>query len=208
MTIPISQIYSSESKKFDSLKEELMFRMHCCMPCVVQAYDAEKQTVDCQPLVRERIIRETGQIQYVQYPLLINVPVVQYTFGSAKLRFPIKEGDECLVIFSDLAIDNWWIEGSIQNPVEQRRHDLSDGFAIFGITNLKKQAELDDKVGHPDPPVGPDGKEGIALYSSRSGEAIFATDTALYVQGYLTDDEGNPVKYLYTMSQLIGIALG
>ena len=133
------------------------------MPCVVQAYNKEKQTVDCQPLIRDRIIQETGQIQYVQYPLLINVPVVQYTFGSAKLRFPIKEGDECLVIFSDLAIDNWWIEGSIQNPVEQRRHDLSDGFAIFGITNLKKQAELDDEVGHPDPPTGPDGKEGIAL---------------------------------------------
>ena len=208
MTIPISQIYSSESKKFDSLKEELMFRMHCCMPCIVQAYDREKQTVDCQPLIRERIIAETGQIQYVQYPLLINVPVVQYTFGTARLRFPIKEGDECLVIFSDLAIDNWWIEGSIQNPVEQRRHDLSDGFAIFGITNLKKQVELDKDANHPDPPVDPSGKEGIALYSARTGEAIFATDNALYVQGYTSDSDGDTAKHLYTMSQLISFALG
>ena len=37
-----------------------------------------------------------------------------------------------------MAIDNWFVNGNIQNPVEQRRHDLSDAFAIFGVRNQNK----------------------------------------------------------------------
>ena len=30
-------------------------------------------------------------------------------------------------------MDAWWQSGGIQNQVESRRHDLSDGFAIVGF---------------------------------------------------------------------------
>ena len=46
---------------------------------------------------------------------------------------PIKHGDECLVIFGDMCIDSWWELGGVQNQLENRRHDLSDGFAILGV---------------------------------------------------------------------------
>ena len=46
---------------------------------------------------------------------------------------PIAEGDECLVIFNDYCIDAWWQNGGTGNvQLTKRRHDLSDGFAIFG----------------------------------------------------------------------------
>ena len=79
-----------------------------------------------------------GIIKYVQYPLLINIPILFQQVGGYVISFPIKKGDECLVIFSDLSIDNWWLKGNVQNPVEIRRHDLSDGIAIFGLKNQEK----------------------------------------------------------------------
>ena len=42
-------------------------------------------------------------------------------------------GDDCLVVFGDCCIDAWWQSGGVQNQVERRRHDLSDGFAIVGF---------------------------------------------------------------------------
>ena len=30
-------------------------------------------------------------------------------------------------------MDAWWQNGGVQNQVEKRRHDLSDGFAIVGF---------------------------------------------------------------------------
>jgi len=32
-------------------------------------------------------------------------------------------------------MDGWWQNGGVQNQVERRRHDLSDGFAIIGFRN-------------------------------------------------------------------------
>lgn len=54
------------------------------------------------------------------------------------MKFPIIPGDECLVVFSDLSIDNFWLNGNVQNPVESRRHDLSDGIAIPCNLSLPK----------------------------------------------------------------------
>ncbi|ECF1874404.1 translation initiation factor IF-2, partial [Salmonella enterica subsp. enterica serovar Javiana] len=38
----------------------------------------------------------------------------------------------CLVIFSDRCIDFWWQNGGVQEPVDDRVHDLSDAFCIVG----------------------------------------------------------------------------
>ena len=109
---------------------DIMFRMRCAIPAIVQSYNASKNTIEAQPAIRERLVLEDGSIRYINLPLLINVPVAFPSSGAASITFPISPGDECLIIFSDLAIDNFWVSGSIQNPIEVRRHDLSDGIAI------------------------------------------------------------------------------
>lgn len=66
------------------------------------------------------------------YPLLVDVPVVFPRGGGCTLTFPVKAGDECLVIFADRCIDFWWQNGGVQEPVDDRVHDLSDAFCIVG----------------------------------------------------------------------------
>jgi hypothetical protein len=59
--------------------------------------------------------------------------------GGYLLTLPIKPGDECLVVFADMCIDAWWQQGGVQNQVERRRHDLSDGFAILAPWSQPKR---------------------------------------------------------------------
>ena len=130
MPLRVSGWTASENQIYENLINEAMFRTRCCIPCIVQSYNSANNTVECQPAVRERIINEDGTIQYIQLPLLINVPVVFPGSENFDIKFPLSKNDECLVFFSDLSIDNFWQKGSVQNPVEVRRHDLSDGMAI------------------------------------------------------------------------------
>lgn len=124
------QTINSQAQIDQNQAADIMFRTRCAIPAIIQSYNPSQNTVEAQPAIRERLVMEDGSIQYLNLPLLINVPVVFPTSGSCSITFPISRGDECLIIFSDLAIDNFWTSGSIQNPIEVRRHDLSDGIAI------------------------------------------------------------------------------
>lgn len=124
------QTINSQSQINQNNAADIMFRIRCAIPAIIQSYDPGTNTVEAQPAIRERLVLEDGSIQYLNLPLLINVPVVFPSSGSSSITFPIEKGDECLIIFSDLAIDNFWTSGSVQNPIEVRRHDLSDGIAI------------------------------------------------------------------------------
>ena len=139
MPLRVSGWTASENQIYENLINEAMFRTRCCIPCIIQSYNSANNTVECQPAVRERIINEDGTIQYVQLPLLINVPVVFPGSANFDIKFPLSKNDECLVFFSDLSIDNFWQKGSVQNPVEVRRHDLSDGMAIPCMMSLPRR---------------------------------------------------------------------
>lgn len=128
--VRISGWTGNDNQIYENLINEAMFRTRCCIPCVIQSYNKTNRTVECQPAIREKIINEDGTVQYVNLPILVNVPVAFPSCGSFEIELPIVSGDECLVLFSDLSIDNFWLKGNVQNPVEVRRHDLSDGIAI------------------------------------------------------------------------------
>lgn len=139
MNINISQMIGGKEGDEEIISES-SFRIRCCIPCIVQSYNATNNTVECQPAIREVIVDENGNEKYVNLPLLINVPVVFPNTGKYGIKFPLQQGDEVLVFFSDLSIDNFWEKGNVQNPIEQRRHDLSDGMAIPCALSLPKQS--------------------------------------------------------------------
>ena len=101
-------------------------------PGIIQGVDFEHQTCTVQLAVRERLNYD-GDLQWADIPVLPDVPFFIYSGGGYCVTLPIQPGDECLVIFGDNCMDAWWQSGGIQNQVEMRRHDLSDGFAIVGF---------------------------------------------------------------------------
>lgn len=133
---------AGDNQIYENLIREALFRTRCCIPCIVQSYNSENNTIEAQPAIRERMINEDNTIQYLNLPLLVNVPVVFMSTQKASIQFPLEKGDECLVVFSDLSIDNFWQSGGVQNPVEVRRHDLSDGIAIPCCLSIPKKKEF------------------------------------------------------------------
>ena len=140
----LSDLYGNDLTEREKLRSDVMFNLRCCIPCIVQSYDPEKGTVECQPAIREKIINQNEEIEYRNLPLLLNVPVVFPSNSEYSVTFPLEKGDECLVLFSDLSIDNFWEKGNVQNPIEDRRHDLSDGIAIPCNMSLTKERRTDD----------------------------------------------------------------
>ncbi|MFX9419917.1 Gp138 family membrane-puncturing spike protein [Acinetobacter baumannii] len=109
------------------------------LPCIVDSYDPDKQTVSVTPAIQIPVMREDGSMELVDLPLIPDVPVCWPKAGGFALTFPVKRGDECLVHFSSRCIDLWWQNGGIQPPFENRKHDLSDGFATFAPQSQPKR---------------------------------------------------------------------
>lgn len=102
------------------------------LPGIIQSFNAQEMTCEVQPAIQGKVRNEDGSIALVNLPLLLDCPVIFPRGGGCSLTFPIRQGDECLVIFSARAIDLWWQSGGVQPPVEVRMHDLSDGFVLPG----------------------------------------------------------------------------
>ncbi len=101
-------------------------------PGIIQSVDYTHQTCTVQLAIRERLNYD-GELQWTDIPVLPDVPFFIYSGGGYCVTLPIQTGDECLVVFGDNCMDAWWQSGGIQNQVEMRRHDLSDGFAVVGF---------------------------------------------------------------------------
>lgn len=145
MKLSITELTTDETGFYDELMRKTGFDIKVAIPAEITEVDFEKQTVKAQPVIRERLLLRQEDKEYkcewVELPELIEVPFFMPFGGDYTITFPIKEGDECLIVFSDLCIDGWWQNGGIQNQADSRRHDLSDGFAIVGFKSQKNKLE-------------------------------------------------------------------
>ena len=104
--------------------------IRCPIPGIIQSYDPEKGTCTVQCAIRERV-SVIGSESEMSIPVLPDVPIVMPRTKDYMLCLYPQKDDECLVVFSDLCIDGWWQSGGEQSQMDNRRHDLSDGFAIL-----------------------------------------------------------------------------
>lgn len=109
--------------------------LHTCLPGIIAKFDAATQTASVQPAIK-RVFTEKGA---VNLPLCVDVPVAFPGGGDFFVTFPVQAGDECLLLFSERAIDLWHAQGGTKPPAEYRLHDLSDGIAIVGLNSHPKK---------------------------------------------------------------------
>ena len=129
LTIP--ERLGDQSELLRKLLGKFSSDLRVCLPGIVQSFDPEKLTCTIQPAIREKL-NFNGNLEWADLPLLPDVPVVITGTSDYFITFPIVKGTECLVVFGDNCMDAWWQNGGVQNQVEKRRHDLSDGYAIIG----------------------------------------------------------------------------
>lgn len=112
-------------------------QMWTALPGIVQSFDAGALTVSVQPAIQGRTTDRLGVSSNVNLPMLVDVPVVFPRGGGVSLTFPVKAGDECLVVFTSRCMDGWWQDGGVKPALDRRMHDLSDGMAILGPWSQK-----------------------------------------------------------------------
>ena len=132
----ISELINDRTQLFKVFEDKIKQKIRVASPAVISEVDYEKQTLKAQITIREYI---NGK--YIEIPELLDVPFFILGGGDYSVTIPIKKGDECLIVFGDSCIDSWWQNGDIQNPIDSRRHDLSDGFAIVGFKSQKNKLD-------------------------------------------------------------------
>lgn len=110
-------------------------QMWTALPGIVVSFDPSTCTAVIQPAIGGVQFGADGAASPTVLPVLSDVPVVFQRGGGCSLTFPVKEGDEALVIFSCRPIDAWFQSGGVQRPASARMHDLSDAFALVGATS-------------------------------------------------------------------------
>ncbi|SPP31639.1 hypothetical protein ARAF_0781 [Arsenophonus endosymbiont of Aleurodicus floccissimus] len=139
MTISISERIGDQQQLFKVFSHAIFSQLRVAMPGIIQSFDASKVTCVVQPAIKGTLTDSKGNAQSMNLPLLVDVSVVFPRGGGVTMTFPIKSGDECLVVFADRCIDFWWQNGGIQEVIDPRQHDLSDAFAFIGAQSQKQK---------------------------------------------------------------------
>lgn len=101
----------------------------------IENVDFTNQTVDVR-ILHKKIIQNFQKRELRDYSLLKAVPFVILGGGDSSLTFPISVGDNCLLLFCDYEIDRWWDTGESLPATFERRHDISDAFALIGVHSM------------------------------------------------------------------------
>lgn len=122
----------------DAAKRVLSTQINCVQIGQIQDFDIATQSASVQ-LVLKRVtnIFPDGTRTMEERPLLLKVPVMVLFGGNSFLSMPIAPGDNCIVLFNDREIDQWFAKGGIQTPLTYRAHSVSDAIAIVGIRSLQ-----------------------------------------------------------------------
>jgi hypothetical protein len=124
---------------FMNLKKDIFTNLNCIQIGKIDTYD--KDTQSCA--IKIQVKRQINEDETKEYPLLVDCPVFVLQGGGAYIDMPIKKDDYCLVLFSDRDIDVWWADENLAEPNTNRKHSLSDGFALVGINSKNNVLDLD-----------------------------------------------------------------
>jgi protein gp138 len=143
--------FRDDAETFRMASKAAQSRIWTATPCVVKQYPAAsglgKMILDAQPTINGLARAKDGTSVPIQMPVLLDCPILWQGGGGVTATFPIKAGDECLVILASRCIDAWWQQGwnpgPSMNPPDLRMHSLSDGFALVGVRSLPREFVVD-----------------------------------------------------------------
>ncbi len=139
MSQGISERLHSEEEQQRAAAFNNAAQLRVAIPGIVESFDADRQTVSVQPAITENIQVGEEAAKSTKLPILTDIPICFPRAGGYSITLPIAKGDECLLIFADMCIDGWWQSGGVQDQMETRRHDLSDAFALIGVTSQSRK---------------------------------------------------------------------
>ncbi len=123
------------------LKKDIMLSLNCHALGTVQSFNSANQTATAtvnykKTYYRPNLVTGGNDPFLVDYPLLVDCPVIALGGGNGALTFPIASGDECLVLFNDRDIDNWFQGSASSANATSRLHSFADGMILVGVRSM------------------------------------------------------------------------
>lgn len=120
------------------IRDVVASTVNTCLPGEIVSFDKERQTAVVQSCTRKAMILDDGTRKTVDRPFLADVPVVfpYSTTTGFSMTYPVAKGDQCLLLFSQDALDSWQARGSVQDPPctgLPRHFDYTDAVAVVGL---------------------------------------------------------------------------
>lgn len=123
------------------VKKELSLSLNCHHVGTVQSFNATNMTVVATINYPKTFLQnvpntKTYKPVQVNYPALIDCPIVCLGGGKTNMTFPIAKGDECLLLFNDRDIENWFSSGQPGPVATAGLHAFADAFALVGVKSV------------------------------------------------------------------------
>lgn len=107
-----------------------MTNVHTAFPAVVKNYDAETRRAEVQPSLKRKMFNG----EFMDLPIIVDVPVLYFGTIKAGIHISLEEGDEVLIVCSERCLDSWKDAGgdSIEDA-DTRKFSMPDAVAIPGL---------------------------------------------------------------------------
>lgn len=139
--------------------------IHTAVPAVVTEFDAAKGLATVQP--KAKFKKPNGET--IDYPSVSGVPVVFPQSKNVTIAFPIKAGDNCLLVFGEKSLDYWLYGKETDTELD---FDLSNAIAIPSL-NASGNSAMQEAC-----------NEDAAVVKA-GGVTLKVKSDAVYVQGDL-----------------------
>lgn len=117
----------------NKVAKKTVSQIHTAVPAVITAFDAGKGLATVQP--KAKFKKPNGET--MDYPAIGGVPVVFPQSQNVTIAFPIKAGDNCLLVFGEKALD-YWLYGKETDT--ELNFDLSNAIAIPSLATVGNAA--------------------------------------------------------------------
>lgn len=123
----------------DGVSKKTAYELNCMRIGIIQEFHPDNLTVDVLIANKKTTGLNSDGSQTTRNFALINAKVC---YCNPFETFPLKQGDECILLFSDREIESWFINGDVNPLGYQRMHELTDAVAIVGIRSLPKMIQI------------------------------------------------------------------
>lgn len=131
------------------VQRELLLKTNCHAIGKITSFDAVNMTVNASIAYtmvfqfRDPLSGTYSQI-LKPYPPMVDLPVIIVGGGPVYFDQPFEPGDECMIMFNDRDLMNWYAGQPPGATATTRLHSFSDGVALIGLRNVTRPIPFSD----------------------------------------------------------------
>lgn len=118
----------------NSIISTIFSTMNCMRVGKIVTFNS-KSDLTAEVQIQDKFEQLDGTL--IDFPLLVDVPCLQFSGAGGGIDVPISVGDTGILLFNDRNIDKWWSTNTVQKASVYRCHSFNDAIFIVGIRSLK-----------------------------------------------------------------------